>query len=53
MAKWFITIQKSFEEIIEANSEEEAVDLAWEQWSQDNNVDIFSEPITETSNDDC
>ena len=54
MAKWKITIEKSFEETIEANSEKEAIDIAWEMWSQDNEVDEFySQPIMETFDDNC
>lgn len=45
--KYKITISKSFEEVIEANSKEEAWDLAWEQWSQDDEVEGYCYEVRE------
>ena len=39
--KFKITISKFFEEEITAENEEEAWDLAWEQWSQDDEVEAY------------
>lgn len=43
MAKYKIIIEKYFEEEIEAKTEDEAVDIAWEMWSQDDEVTISVE----------
>lgn len=45
--KFKITISKFFEETIEANSEDEAWDLAWEQWSQDDEVEAYCYEVEE------
>ncbi len=45
--KYKITISKFFEETIEANSEDEAWDLAWEQWSQDDEVEAYCYEVEE------
>ena len=45
--KFKITISKFFEETIEADSEDEAWDLAWEQWSQDDEVEAYCYEIEE------
>lgn len=39
--KFKITISKYLEEEITAENEEEAWDLAWEQWSQDDEVEAY------------
>lgn len=45
--KFKITISKFFEETIEADSEDEAWDLAWEQWSQDDEVEAYCHEVEE------
>lgn len=45
--KFKIIISKFFEETIEANSEDEAFDLAWEQWSQDDEVEAYCYEVEE------
>lgn len=45
--KFKITISKFFEETIEADSEDEAFDLAWEQWSQDDEVEAYCYEVEE------
>ena len=45
--KYKITISKSFEEEITAENEEEAWDLAWEQWSQDDEVEGYCYEVEE------
>ena len=45
--KFKITISKFFEETIEADSEDEAWDLAWEQWSQDDEVEAYYYEVEE------
>lgn len=45
--KFKITISKFFEEEITAENEEEAWDLAWEQWSQDNEVEAYCYEVEE------
>lgn len=45
--KFKITISKFFEETIEADSEDEAWDLAWEQWSQDDEVEAYCYEVEE------
>lgn len=45
--KFKITISKFFEETIEADSEDEACDFAWEQWSQDDEVEIYCYEVEE------
>lgn len=41
--KYKVTIEKYLEEEIEAKTDDEAVDAAWEMWSQDDEVNIFVE----------
>lgn len=41
MSKFKITISKFVEEIIEAETEEEVFDIAWEQWSQDDEIEAY------------
>lgn len=45
--KYKIIIEKYLEEEIEAKTENEAVDIAWEMWSQDDEVNIFVERAEE------
>ena len=45
--KFKITISKFFEEEITAENEEEAWDLAWEQWSQDDEVEAYCYEVKE------
>ena len=45
--KFKITISKFFEEEITAENEEEARDLAWEQWSQDDEVEAYCYEVEE------
>ena len=45
--KFKITISKFFEETIEAKNEEEAWELAWEQWSQDDEVEAYCYEVEE------
>ena len=45
--KFKITISKFFEETIEADSEDEAWDLAWKQWSQDDEVEAYCHEVEE------
>lgn len=47
MSKWKITIEKWMEESIEAETEDEALNIAWEMWSQDDEVDVFIKEETE------
>ena len=46
MSKWKITIEKWMEESIEAETEDKALDIAWEMWSQDDEVNVFIEKET-------
>jgi len=39
MSKFKVTMSKFFEEIIEAESKEEAYNLAWKMWIQEDQVD--------------
>lgn len=41
MKKFRISIAKFLEEEIEASTEEEALDIAWEMWSQDDEVEMY------------
>lgn len=45
--KYKVVIEKYLEEEIEAKTEEEAVDIAWEKWSEDTEVCIFTEKCEE------
>lgn len=45
--KYKVIISKSFEEVIEADSEDEALGLAWEQWSQDDEVEAYCYEVEE------
>lgn len=47
MKKFKITITKFFEEEIKASTEGEAVEIAWEMWSQDDGVDMYVEEVLE------
>lgn len=47
MAKYKIIIEKYLEEEINAETEDKAVDIAWEMWSQDDEVNIFVEKCEE------
>jgi len=43
--KYKVIIEKFLEEEIEAATEEEAVDVAWEMFSQKDEVEIYCEEI--------
>ena len=45
--KFKITISKFFEEEITSENEEEAWNLAWEQWSQDDEVEAYCYEVEE------
>ena len=45
MSKYKVYISKSIEEEIEANSEKEALDLAWEQFSQYDECEVYLDEI--------
>lgn len=47
MKKFKITITKFLEEEIKASTEEKAIDIAWEMWSQDDEVDMYVEEVLE------
>lgn len=45
--KYKIVIEKYLEKEIEARTEDEAIDIVLDQWSQDDEVDIFVEKCEE------
>ncbi len=45
--RYKIIIEKYFEDDIEAKTEDEAVDIAWDRWLQNDEVDISIEKIEE------
>lgn len=47
MAKYKIIIEKYLEEEINAETEDKAVDIAWEMWSQDNSTVVYVEKCEE------
>lgn len=44
MKKFKISIEKFFEEEIEATTEEEAVDKAWQEWEKEN-VEMYIDEV--------
>ena len=44
MKKFKISIEKFFEEEIEATTEEEAVDKAWQEWEKEN-VEVYIDEV--------
>ena len=47
MAKYRVIIEKYSEREIKARTEDEAVDIAWEMWSQDDEVTVSVEKCEE------
>lgn len=45
--KYKVIIEKYLEEEIEAKTEDEAVDIAWEKWSEDTEVVVSVEKCEE------
>lgn len=47
MKKFKITIEKFFEDEIKASTEEQALDIAWDRWSQNDEIEMYVEEVSE------